>query len=145
MNIISSESVVPYQFSGVGLSLHGMTLPNNSIVTNTDIGTYAAALVCATTYTLCCTSGNPETEWYFPNETLVLNDPRLPYQRNRGRNPGRVILIRNSESTTTGIFHCDIPDANGVTQSLYVGIYNSATGESCTVSELVVGYSQGDI
>jgi len=56
-----------------------------------------------------------------------------------------VILSRNSESATTGIFHCDIPDASGVTQSLYVGIYDSGTGESCTVSELVVGYSQGDI
>ena len=44
-------------------------------------------------------------------------------------------LNRNSESTTTGIFRCDIPDASGVTQSLYVGIYTGATGEFYMLSE----------
>ena len=112
-----------------------MNLTNNSIVTNTDIGTGSAALLCITTYTPCCTSANPETQWFFPNGSQVPNNPSLPYQRWRGFNPGRVILIRNSESTTTGIFCCDIPDANGVTQSLYVGIYTSTTGKSCTMSE----------
>ena len=110
-----------------------MTLPNNSIVAMTDIGTGAAALVCTTTYTPCCSSGNPETEWYFPNGTQVPNNPALPYQRTRAPT-GRVILNRNSESTTTGIFHCDIPDASGATESLYVGIYDSGTGESCILS-----------
>ena len=121
-----------------------MTYPNNSIVTNTDIGTSSAALLCTTTYTPCCTSGNPETQWFFPNGSQVPNNPSLPYQRNRGRYPGRVILIRNSESTTTGIFHCDILDASGVTQSLYVGIYDSGTGESCTLSS-TTGYLQEQI
>ena len=121
-----------------------MTYPNNSIVTNTDIGTGSAALVCTTTLPGCCHSGHQETQWYFPNGSQVPNNPSLPYQRNRGRNPGRVILIRNSESTTTGIFHCDIPDASGVTQSLYVGIYDSGTGESCTLSS-ITGYLQGQV
>ena len=133
----SSKSVVPYHFAGLGLILNSMTLTNNSIVTNTDIGTGAAALVCTTTYTSCCTSGNRETaNWYFPNGNPVPNNPALPYQRTRAFNPGRVILSRNSESTTTGIFHCDLPVASDVTQSLYVGIYDSGTGESCTLSEL---------
>ena len=109
-------------------------------MTNTEIGTDAEALVCKTYYIPCCDSGNPETQWYFPNGSQVQNNPNLPYQRTRGRFPGRVILSRNSESTTTGIFHCDIPDASGVTQSLYVGIYDDSTGESCTLSEwLVIG------
>ena len=115
-----------------------MNLTNNSIVTNTDIGTGSAALLCITTYTPCCTSANPETQWFFPNGSQVPNNPSLPYQRWRGFNPGRVILIRNSESTTTGIFCCDIPDANGVTQSLYVGIYTGATGEFSTLNEWLV-------
>jgi len=105
-----------------------MFLTNNSIVTNTDIGTGAAALVCTTTYTPCCSSANNETQWYSPNGSQVPNNPNLPYQRTRGRDPGRVILSCNSESTTTGIFHCDLPDASGATQSLYVGIYDSGTG-----------------
>ena len=126
-----------YRISGVDLTLNGVTLSNNSIVAMTDIGTGDAALVCTTTYTPCCTSfQNPETHWYFPNGSRVPNNPALPYQRTRGQNPGRVILSRNSESATTGIFHCDLPDASGVTQSLYLGIYDSGTGnKSCAVSE----------
>ena len=117
--------------SGVDLTLNSMYLTNNSIVTSTDIGTGDAGLVCTTTYRPCCDSANPETQWYFPNGNPVPNNPALPYQRTRGQNPGRVILSRNSESTITGIFHCDIPDDSGVIQSLYVGIYTSTTGESC--------------
>ena len=130
----------PYQLSGVGLTLNSMNLTNNGIVTITDIGTGAAALVCTTTYTPCCTSANQEAQWYFPSGTLVPNYPALPYQRTRGTNPGRVILHRYSEATTTGIFRCDIPDASGVIQSLQVGIYDRSTGESSTLSEwLLIG------
>ena len=110
-----------------------MSLTNNSIVTNTDIGTDTAALVCTTAYPPCCTSVNRDTaNWYFPNGNQVPNNPALPYQRSRGENPGRVILNRNSESTTTGIFRCTIPDASGVTQSLYVGIYTAEASEVCS-------------
>ena len=118
--------------------MNGVTerYPNNSIVTNTDIGTGSAALLCTTTLPGCCFSGHTETQWYFPNGSQVQNSLNLPYRRTRGQNPGRVILSRNSESTTTGIFRCDIPDASGVTQSLYVGIYDSGTGESCTLSSI---------
>ena len=143
MNRSSTENVVLYHFAGVGLTLSSMNLTNNSIVTNTEIGTGAAALACNTTYTPCCTSfENPETDWYFPNGSRVPNDPYLPYQRTRGRFSGRVILNRNSESTTTGIFHCDITDASGDIQSLYVGIYDMHTGESCTLSEWLVIYKE---
>ena len=142
MNRSSTENVVLYHFAGVGLTLNSMTLPNNSIVTNTNIGTGAAALVCTTTYTPCCRSSNPETQWYFPNGSQVPNNPALPYQRTRGVFVGTVILNRNSESTTTGIFHCDIPDASGALQSLYVGIYDMNTGESYALSEWLVSYKE---
>ena len=131
--------VISYQFLGVKISLNGVYYTNNSIVINTDIGTGTAALFCMTTYRRCCNSRNPETQWYFPNGTQVPNNPALPYQRTRAPT-GRVILNRNSESTTTGIFHCDIRGESGVTQSLYVGIYDSSSGECCTLSEwLVIG------
>ena len=120
----------PNQFSGVGLTLNSMTLTNNSVVTSTDIGTGSAALLCTTTYRPCCNAANPETQWYFPNGTQVPNNPALPYQRTRRRDLGAVILNRNYGTTTTGMFHCDIPDDNGVLRSLYVGIYDSTTGES---------------
>ena len=131
-------SIYYSQIAGIRLPVNGVTYPNNSIVANTDIGNGSAALACTTTYTSCCSSANQETQWYFPNGSQVPNNPNLPYRRSRGSNPGRVILNRNSESTITGIFHCDIPDARGELQSLYVGIYTSTTGESCTLSEWLV-------
>ena len=111
------------------------TYTNNSIVTRTDIGTGSAALLCTTTYSPCCTNfQNPGTQWYFPNGSQVQNNGGLPYYRHRNTG-GTVLLHRNPEGTTTGIFHCDIPDASGVLQSMFVGIYDSGTGESCALSE----------
>jgi len=104
-----------------------MTVNNNSIVTITDIGTGSAALFCTTTLARCCFSG--DGGWFLPNGREVFRGENLPYYRTRVRNPGALLLHRNSESTITGIFHCDIPDASGVLQSLYVGIYTSTTGE----------------
>ena len=110
------------------------TYTNSSIVTRTDIGTGSAALLCTTTYSPCCTGfGNPGTHWYFPDGNQVQNNGNHPYYRNRS--PGTVLLHRNPQGTTTGIFRCDIPDASGVLQSMFVGIYDSGTGESCTLSE----------
>jgi len=135
--VLRRLSIYYFQIAGIHLTVNGVNYTNNSIVTNTDIGTGSAALNCTTTYTPCCSSDNPETQWYFPNGSQVPNNRNLPYQRTRGQNPGRVILNRNSESNITGIFHCTIPDASGVTQSLYVGIYTATTGESCTLSSII--------
>ena len=111
-----------------------MNHTSNSIVTRTDIGTGSAALLCTTTYSPCCSSANPETQWYFPNGSQVQNNGGLPYYRTR--NTGRTVLLhRNPQGTTTGIFRCDILDASGVLQSMFVGIYDNGTGESCTLSE----------
>ena len=102
---------------------------NNRIVTITDIGTFNESLFCTTTYSPCCTRyENPESDWYFPNGSAILNVPWLPYFRTRYVASGSVQLNRNPEGTMTGIFRCDIPDARGTTQSLYVGIYTSTTG-----------------
>ena len=115
-----------------------MNHANNSIVTRTDIGTGGAALLCTTTYTPCCSSANRDTQWYFPDGSQVVNNGGLPYYRRRSSNPGTVLLHRNTQGTTTGIFRCDIPDVSGVLQSILVGIYDNGTGEFCILCELVV-------
>ena len=107
-------------------------------MTITDIGTGSAALNCTTTYYPCCFSGPPPgTHWYFPNETRLENNNALPYYRSRTASssspPGSVILHRNAGATTTGIFWCDMRDANGTFWSVYVGIYTATTGEPCTL------------
>ena len=105
----------------------------------TDIGTGSAALRCTTTYNPCCFSGPPPgTHWYFPNGSRVENINTLPYYRSRiddnvSPEPGTVLLHRNPGATITGVFHCEILDASGIFQSIYVGIYTATTGESCVL------------
>ena len=122
--------------TGIGLTLNNVQYTNNSVVNITDIGTGSAALLCTTTYVPCCFSvPRPGNHWYFPNGTRVSITNTLPYYRTRMGNPepGTVLLHRNSGATTTGIFRCDILDASGIFQSIYVGIYTATTGESCTL------------
>ena len=124
--------------TGIGLTLNNVQYPNNSVVTITDIGTGSAALNCTTTYRPCCASAPPPgTHWYFPNRSRVQNTDTLPYYETRINGNlsllGAVVLNRNPWATTTGIFHCEILDAYGIFQSLYVGIYTATTGESCTL------------
>ena len=127
--------------TGIGLILNSVQYTNNSVVNITDIGTGSAALLCTTTYSPCCFSVPlPGNHWYFPNGSHVENTNTLPYYRSRGdsspNNPGRigaVILHRNPGATTTGVFRCEILNASGAFQSIYVGIYTTTTGESCTL------------
>ena len=115
------------------------SIPNHGIGTITEIGSGSAALFCTTTLPGCCFSG--DGGWFLPNGVEVMRDGSLPYHRTRASNPGALLLNRNPEGTTTGIFRCDVPVTGGFpggTQSLYVGVYTSTTGESCTLSECLV-------
>jgi len=143
-----------YQIAGIQLTLNGTPemYSNNSIVTRTDIGTDSLALLCTTTSPGCCSSVNKQTGWYFPSGEPVPYPGNMwkttPYYRLRN-NPDSsnhrhslrsVELHRNFNGNITGIFHCDILDGSGNLQSLYIGIYDSDTGESCSCTELEVGY-----
>ena len=124
--------------TGIVLTLNNVNYTNNSVVTITDIGTGSAALLCTTTYIPCCFSvPSPGTHWYFPDGSRAENTNTLPYYRTRTSTfispSGAVLLHRNPEATTTGVFRCEILDASGIFQSLYVGIYTATTGESCTL------------
>ena len=120
--------------TGIGLTLNSMQYTNNSVFTIMNIGTGSAALRCTTTNSGCCSSANPTTQWYFPSGAQVQNpgslpNPSMTFSRTRTRSPGAVLLHRNPGATTTGVFRCDVLDASGDLQSLYVGIYTATTGE----------------
>ena len=119
--------------TGIVLTLNNVQYTNNSVVTITDIGTGSAALLCTTTNSDCCFSGQGNG-WNLPNGFELFNTNTQPYYRTRSQSPGTVSLHRNPGATTTGVFHCDIPDASGDLQSIYVGIYTATTGESCTLT-----------
>ena len=122
--------------TGIGLTLNNVNYTNNSVVTITDIGTGSAALICTTTRQACCLSTDG-SHWYFPDGSQVQRFETLSYYRTRtisgALSGGTVSLHRNPGATTTGVFHCDIPDDSGDLQSLYVGIYTNTTGKSCTL------------
>ena len=120
--------------TGIGLTLNNVNYTNNSVVTITDIGTDSAALICTTTNPRCCLSIDG-SHWYFPDGSRVQRTGTTYYRtRTISHGGGTVRLHRNPGATTTGVFHCDIPDGSGDLQSLYVGIYTATTGESCTTS-----------
>jgi len=111
-------------------------------MTITEVGTGSAALLCTTTLPDCCySSSGGANGWFFPNGSEIMRQVSQ-YYRTRAQNPGALLLHRNSEGTTTGIFRCDIPDASNVVQSLHVGIYTNITGESSTLSELLVIFKE---
>ena len=119
--------------TGIGLTLNNVYYTNNSVVTITDIGTDAAALICTTTRFGCCLSIDG-SHWYFPDGSQVQRHGTTYYRtRTNTYNVGigTVRLNRIPGATTTGVFHCDILNASGDLQSIYVGIYTATTGESC--------------
>ena len=129
--------------TGIGLTLNNVNYTSNSVVTITDIGTDTAALICTTTRPGCCLSTDG-SHWYFPDGSAVQRTGTT-YYRTRTISDvggGAVHLNRNPGATTTGVFRCDIRDASGDLQSLYVGIYTATTGESCTLKSDICLYSK---
>ena len=86
-----------------------------------------------TNLTACCRS--PYTirstgNWFFPNGTRVPSSGHhWDFHRTRGHM--RVPLQRR-RGGVTGIYHCVIPDAMNVTQTIYIGVYSANNGECYT-------------
>ena len=97
-----------------------------------DIGEGDDALLCITNLTACCrsddTGGNASGNWYFPNGTRVPSAPGVGWDiyRTRGQMMVRMNRRRGGEE---GIYHCEIPDAMNVIQTIYIGVYSASTGE----------------
>ena len=118
---------------GIGFLLRGRLYGNNSIVTISDIGVDSRSLLCLTNNIQCCRrfDGFLEKlgEWYFPNNgsAVRVNSAGDNMYRNRG-----LIVVRlhrrNNAMMPTGVFRCEIPDANGVFKNIYIGVYLEGDG-----------------
>ena len=130
---------------GVSLQLLGQTIPNNSLVNLDDLlyqspehPGFAEAptnangrltLMCVTDLVACCET-QALGDWYYPDGTRVTGLNGRIFRTNRGQNEvrsglqfyGSVRLWRRYTPPERGIFRCEIPDANGVNQALYVSI-----------------------
>ena len=114
----------------VYLNLGTNNLTNNSVVVITDIETRAIGLICTTTFRPCCKDGQ-HGEWYYPNGSMVPGSSAgEDFYRSRSTDGEVRLNRRNSAMSPTGIFHCELPDSDNVTQALYVGVYaDSDNGE----------------
>ena len=57
---------------------------------------------------------------------------RETFHRNRGSTVVR--LLRNYDATSpTGIFHCEIADASGISQNIFVGLYPEGEGRTICI------------
>ena len=103
-------------------------------------------LLCFTDHKNCC---NSETalvsgNWYFPNGSLIgIQIPSSNIYIKRGLSV--VGLYWNDNATLpTGVYGCELLDASGITQKVFVGIYDnmmqdSSTSDSAEVAGTVVG------
>lgn len=85
--------------------------------------------MCFTNKTCCCgDSPNRFGDWYFPDKARVgVDGANGNFYRDRG--PSVVRLNRRNDATMpTGVFRCEIPDASGNNQTVYVGVYSVTEG-----------------
>ena len=98
-----------------------------------EIGEESAALFCLTNEIDCCRSSDTPQgvraigEWFFSNGSSVDNEGSGD-DIYRGRGPSFVRLSRRNNAQPTGVFRCEVPDASGTNQQLYVGVYPVSSG-----------------
>ena len=116
-------------FPGAGdvwFSLNGTTYQNNSCVALEDIGENDTALLCMTNLTDCCVSPD-KGRWRFPNGTIVYNVSFGDFYQTRGE---MVVHLNRRRGGDEGIYRCETPVSMNVTQTIYIGVYSTSSGES---------------
>ena len=101
----------------LGCEIYG----NNSVVPLARVGENDDALLCVTDKVDCCgTKPNRFGEFYYPSGGKVpIRSAGNNFYRNRGDQ--RVRLNRRETTTSpTGKFRCEILDANGDVQNIYI-------------------------
>ena len=106
---------------GIYFQLNGVNYTNNSEVNITNIGsTDEESLLCITDNTGCC--GRIIGEWYFPNRSTVRTEGEGgSFYKNRGPHVVR-LHRRHNVMMPTGLFCCEVPDAEKVTQRVCITV-----------------------
>ena len=103
-----------------------------------DIGEGDDALLCKTNLTDCCQPSyiNPSGlgNWFIPNGTRIRHG-NMDFYRTRGQ---MAVLLHHRGGGVDGIYRCEIPDSMNVTQNIYIGVYNTCTGERQCLYTLVL-------
>ena len=143
-------SLVEVHSQTVYLSLNGDIIPNHGYVMISDIGfTDNTALLCHTNRPILSGSSNSGGDWFAPDGVTVgvLSSTTVPgFGRNRGDMVVR-LLRRNTGTPEQGIYYCEVEDADLITQTVYVGLYNSDGGKSIVIIgiHLYILFTAGNI
>ena len=118
--VVTSQSYPQFEF-------RGDVLVNNSYIHRGYIGEgHSDSLHCVTDNSDCCRNG--EGNWYDERGEEVQQGPvgdsdRLYVTRGNG-----VVYLNRRRGGQSGMWRCDIPDSNGVQQSIYIYLGTSKTG-----------------
>ena len=120
--VANSQSYPRFEF--------GENVPtNNSYLFRRDIGEgQDDSLHCVTDNSDCCNATN--SNWYDPMEGEVQQGPDGNHSLYVTRGNG-VVYLNRRRGGESGMWRCDIPDSNGVQQSIYIYLGTSATGIWC--------------
>ena len=109
--------------------MKGELYQNNSVITVNDIGTKIRdALYCLSP----SNASSVNTKWYLPSgRALSSTDSSF----NTSIQSSNAITLNDKDSTNApnGILRCEIPDASGTRQSIYIGIYNQRHGQLAAI------------
>ena len=115
---VNSQSYPRFEFRGDGLV-------NNSYILRPNIGVgHNDSLHCVTDNSDCCSNG--EGNWYDRAGEVHQGpdgDSSLYVRRGDG-----VIYLDRRRGGSSGMWRCDIPDSNGVLQSIYIYLGTDITG-----------------
>ena len=105
------------------LSYRGQRLANNSLLSLENLTT-SNPIYCVSALPACCDTVRADS-WFLPGAVSVnvsVADSEPLYQSWSG---DRAIQLPRSSMCSTlekGLYHCDVPDAKNITQTLYIGI-----------------------
>ena len=125
VSVVSSQSYPRFES-------RGNVLGNNSFVFRGSIGEgQGTSLHCVTDNSGCCTNG-PQGNWYDErgDEVHQGSDGNSDLYVTRGQG---VVYLNRRTGGSVGLWRCDIPDSNGVQQSLYIYLGTIETGIHCTL------------
>ena len=94
-----------------------------------DIGEGDDALVCLSNLADCHSDamGLVLGNWFFPNGTRVpSNGASFDFYSDRIE---MVVRLNRRQGGEEGIYYCEIPDLANVTQTIYIGVHTTGTGE----------------
>ena len=128
MSSTTSQHTEPSMTTSVYFELNGKAYSNNSTIPLSEVGENENALLCKTDLVTCCgTPPNRFGEFYYPNgDTVSVKKAGHGFYRDRGV---QEVRLNRKEGVTspTGKFHCAVPDASGMIQSLYIHLLSEET------------------